>query len=578
MNRTQILASLFLLIFVSANSLRAGTTDAIFPGNEQPHLVSDQFELADGAAWDGAGQLFVPDVKGKRLLRFNLRKPDSQPNTLMEDIGFSGTCFQTGKLFLADNRGHRIVELKGLTGKNRTLKTIATFEPKERPNDLTVDSAGNIYVTMTGQGSVYKIEPDGTQSVIASNLITPNGIALSPAGQTLYVSSAKSGKLYRIELSDQRPSNSAVMDFAQLPETANGFRGDGMCVDRAGNLYVTAAESVFVFSPNGTQIDSIKTPHRPINAILAGKDSQTLYISTFGGLYSMPTRAYGVMPNKPMIGSGDSAIHTNIDDSVTASLNIVFHQDGQRKLLMDLFQPSKGAAPKPAIIVVHGGGWKNGDKTKFRALALRLAEIGYVTAAIEYRLAGEATFPTAIKDCNAATRFLKENSDQWGIDPNRIAAVGGSAGGHLVGLMAAAHANPKLKFQEHAASDASLKAAIVMAGPLEIASGSVAERSMANPEASNSVRWMNGNVQQQAELYHLADAFEQVSETMPPTLFLCGSKDNPQRNAKTRAKMSSMGIHNQLIVHENATHGHWNRAEWIGRVVSDIDAFLKQHL
>lgn len=578
MIRTPFLAPLALLVFVSANSLNAETTDAIFPPDEQPKLVSEDFQLADGAAWDGAGQLFVPDVKGKRLLRFNLRKPAAPPNLLMDDIGFSGTCFQTGKLFLADNRGHRIVELSDLNSKKRTLKTVATFAPNERPNDLTVDAVGNIYVTMTGQGSVYKIEPDGTKTVTASNLITPNGIALSPSGQTMYVSSAKSGKLYRIDLNDNKQSDTTITDFAQLPETANGFRGDGMCVDRAGNLYVTAAESVFVYNPNGTQIDSLKTPHRPINAILAGTQAQTLYVSTFGGLYSIPTRAYGVMPNKPMTGSGDSAIHTNIDDSVTASFNVVFHQDGQRKLLMDIFQPSKGATPKPSIIVVHGGGWKNGDKTKFRALALRLAEIGYVTAAIEYRLSGEAAFPTAIKDCNAATRFLKEHADQWNIDPNRIAAVGGSAGGHLVGLMAAANSNPKLKFQEQTASDASLKAAIVMAGPLEIASGSVAERSMSQPESSNSVRWMKGDVQQEPELYHLADAFEQVSETMPPTLFLCGSKDNPARNAKTRAKMSAMGIPNQLIVHENATHGHWNRADWIGRVVSDIDAFLKHHL
>ena len=231
-------------------------------------------------------------------------------------------------------------------------------------------------------------------------------------------------------------------------------------------------------------------------------------------------------------------------------------------------------------MVVHGGGWKQGDKTRFRALALRLAERGFVTAAIEYRLAGEAAFPAAIRDCNSATGFLRSNAERFGIDPSRIAAVGGSAGGHLVGLMAAGHSNEELKHPSDHETDTTLQAAVVLAGPLEIASGPVAERSL-SPSAktsSNAVLWMEGNVNQKADLYRLADAFEKVNKTMPPTIFLCGSEDNPQRNAKTRDKMKSLGIASELVIHQGARHGHWNRSDWIERVVDDIVAFLDKHL
>ena len=79
--------------------------------------------------------------------------------------------------------------------------------------------------------------------------------------------------------------------------------------------------------------------------------------------------------------------------------------------LLGLSQGNANAQNLPALIVVHGGGWHNGDKTKFQALSIGLARQGYVVAAIEYRLADEAAFPAAIHDCFAAVRFLRNNSE-----------------------------------------------------------------------------------------------------------------------------------------------------------------------
>lgn len=547
----------------------------LLPENTEIQPVSTEFELADGAAWDGQGRLFVPDVKGKKLLVFNLRNPNAKVIERLKGIAISGTAFQLGKLYFADNPGARICVL----GQSGPPKTLAQFEKTERPNDLTVDCHGNVFVTVTGKGLVRKVLPDGTTQDIATGLITPNGIALSPSGQTLYVSSAKSGKLYRIDLTTSAASDQAATDFAQLPETDDGFRGDGMCVDRAGNVYVTAAKAVHVYDPRGTKIQTITPPERPINAIIAGPVTEKLYLSTFGGLYSVPVNAYGVMPNRPSDDASGRATSTNIPKDIEAKFNVVYHTDGSRKLLMDLFTPTAGPSLKPAIVVVHGGGWKNGDKNKFRALAIHFAKRGYVVAAIEYRLAREAFFPAGIQDCNAATIYLRQHAKELGIDPNRIAAVGGSAGGHLVGLMAAGSKNPKLRHAAHQQADSRLAAAAVLAGPLQTTTGSVAERSQsAKPPVSNAYLWLNGTLPEKPELYRLADAYEQISSDMPPTIFLSGSKDSPERNALSRSKMTDLGIANQIVVHQDATHGHWNRDDWIEQVVSDIDAFFDKHL
>ncbi|TWU00746.1 SMP-30/gluconolactonase/LRE family protein [Stieleria varia] len=570
---------------IPASAENPGRT--IFADPSELALISNDFEMADGAAWDGASRLFVPDVKGQVLKVFQLRNPEDAARTRASGLAISGTCFQLGHLYFADNRGARIAIL----GNEGPGVTLAKFNENQRPNDLDVDAMGNVYVTFTPEGVVRKITPDGKVTVLVDGLSTPNGIALSPSGRTLYVSSAKTGIVYRLAISDGNEPATAE-SFAQLPETENGFRGDGMCTDRAGNLYVTGAESVTVFATSGEIVDTLQTPERPINVVLGGIDSRVLFISTLGGLYSIPVDAYAIAPT-PNSGtpqqetSGESTreekampapISTVIRPSIRSQLNVVYATVDGRELLMDVFTPTSGSPAKPCVIVVHGGGWLNGDKTRFRALALRLAERGYVTAAIEYRLGYEACFPAGIRDCNAATIFLKENAGRFGLDPNRISAVGGSAGGHLVGLMAAGANNDELKHPADQGKNASLKAAVVMAGPLQVASGSVAERS-SGPEAnSNAVQWIGADFTTAPEMYHLADAYEQISSSMPPTLFVSGSLDNPERNQPSRDKMTSLGVFNRLIVHPGAKHGHWNQADWILRVVADVDGFLKQQL
>lgn len=112
---------------------------------------------------------------------------------------------------------------------------------------------------------------------------------------------------------------------------------------------------------------------------------------------------------------------------------------GFRPLKLDLYVPAN-KTPKPAVIWVHGGGWFVGDPRmpgvwgNWPKVLARLAARGYVVAGVSYRLSGAAKFPAQIQDVKSAIRWLRINAHALGIDPNRIAAWGGSAGGQLVSL------------------------------------------------------------------------------------------------------------------------------------------------
>ncbi len=265
--------------------------------------------------------------------------------------------------------------------------------------------------------------------------------------------------------------------------------------------------------------------------------------------------------------------------NVEQRLDTVYASYGDRAMYLDLFLPQQGPAVKPAVVVVHGGGWLRGDKAKFRPLAMALAARGYVTAAIEYRLGGEAQFPAAIHDCNAAVRWLRAHAKEYGIDPRRIAAVGGSAGGHLVGLMAAGPAVASLQGTGGNADRSSqLQAAVVMAGPLELATGPVADRSRNEPALSNSNKWLGKTIDEAPDLYRLASATTHLSSRTPPILFMTGEHDNPARNIATRRRLRELGIPSEIKVYKQGKHGCWNRLPWFTPMVDDIDAFLTEAL
>ena len=109
---------------------------------------------------------------------------------------------------------------------------------------------------------------------------------------------------------------------------------------------------------------------------------------------------------------------------VTVEENVVFATGGGRDLHCDVFLPPEAGTERTAILLVHGGGWLQGDRSQLRGYGILLARYGFVCVASEYRLSGEAVWPAQIHDVKAALRWVRANAEHYGIDPDRIAVSG----------------------------------------------------------------------------------------------------------------------------------------------------------
>ena len=133
------------------------------------------------------------------------------------------------------------------------------------------------------------------------------------------------------------------------------------------------------------------------------------------------------------------------EKQITVTENVAYRTDVGPSTVLDLAQPTFGPQQnRPAILIIHGGGWSAGSKNDmvYRTLMIDYAMKGYVVANMNYRLTQEAPLPACIEDVRCAIRWMKANAQKLGIDPNRIGTYGHSAGGHL-SLMAGVAADSK---------------------------------------------------------------------------------------------------------------------------------------
>lgn len=120
-----------------------------------------------------------------------------------------------------------------------------------------------------------------------------------------------------------------------------------------------------------------------------------------------------------------------VPDGVTFTPGIEFANPDNQHLQLDLAMPATGAGPFPAVVCIHGGGFRAGTREGYDGLCVTLASKGYVALTVTYRLAPAYPFPAAVLDCKTAVRWLRANAGKYHVDPTRIGATGGSAGGHL---------------------------------------------------------------------------------------------------------------------------------------------------
>jgi len=158
-----------------------------------------------------------------------------------------------------------------------------------------------------------------------------------------------------------------------------------------------------------------------------------------------------------------------IPDGITVVPDIAYRDGDSAAWRLDLAMPEeRGDAARPALVFIHGGGWRGGDKRRnaFLGPTLEFATNGYVCVTVEYRLLGEAPFPACIEDVKCAVRWLRAHAEEYNVDPDRIGAYGNSAGAHLAAMLALCPPTAGLEgdgpWQEHSSM---VQAAVCSATP-----------------------------------------------------------------------------------------------------------------
>lgn len=231
--------------------------------------------------------------------------------------------------------------------------------------------------------------------------------------------------------------------------------------------------------------------------------------------------------------------------------------NGHEMQKLDLYLP---AVPKgPLLVVIHGGGWMQGSKNKAEGLPMLAG--GYAVANLDYRLSQHAIFPAQIEDCKTAIRWLRAHAAEYGYDPNCIGAWGGSAGGHLVAMLAATGTVKDFDVGENLDQSSSIQCGVDVFGPADLVDWTPPSKNpiiqTTGPE-SVIVKLLGGTAAEKGELAKRASPVTWVTKDCAPLFIMHGTIDQLvglEQSQKLEAKLKAAGAEVTLDVVEGAGHG-----------------------
>lgn len=243
----------------------------------------------------------------------------------------------------------------------------------------------------------------------------------------------------------------------------------------------------------------------------------------------------------------------------------------------------------PAVVWIHGGGWTGGSKAarRERNVCTTLAAAGYVCASIDYRL-GEGAWPQNLLDAKTAVRFLRARATELGIDPERIAVAGGSAGAHLALMVAYTAGDPALEpAAPYAGVSSSVDCVVELYGPTHLLTRqeTMPDGALTGKRRPAGPRAVFAAVSGGDEVFHAASPVARVTPTSPPTLILHGRADTTVDHGQALELAQALrdhGVPHELVLLDGVGHT-FDFAGWKDRPLprdsrAIVVAFLERHL
>ncbi len=210
---------------------------------------------------------------------------------------------------------------------------------------------------------------------------------------------------------------------------------------------------------------------------------------------------------------------------------------------MDVYFPEAGG-PWPLLVYVHGGAWMRGDKSEAAGFARGMTAQGYLVVSLNYRLYPAGRFPAMIQDVKCAVRSLRAQAGEYNLDPNRIGAIGVSAGGHLVALLGTADESAGWDVGESLDQSSRVQAVVAMAPPTDLTRNF--------PNADMELMRQTGEV-------NLAEAspINHVTTDDPPILLIHGDRDSVvpyEQSQLMYERLVQTNVPAQLVTVQNGDH------------------------
>jgi len=260
--------------------------------------------------------------------------------------------------------------------------------------------------------------------------------------------------------------------------------------------------------------------------------------------------------------------------------DVVYAQAGGVPLRFDHYRPRRVDGPAPAVVFVHGGAWMHGDPSQAAGNALHFARRGIATISLSYRLAPAHRFPAALDDVRHGLRWVRAHADELGIDPDRLALLGLSAGAHLAMLAhlapGVAALEPDLPPELRKVPEA-VRAVIVHYGPFDLT------RSRTLPDGIDPTAELLGPRYAEPAWVRLASPTEHAPHATAPVLLVHGTGDqivSYRQSVRMHEALGAAGKAAELLLLEGAPHAF--QIDWRGeanrRANDAMDAFLDRHL
>jgi acetyl esterase/lipase len=263
------------------------------------------------------------------------------------------------------------------------------------------------------------------------------------------------------------------------------------------------------------------------------------------------------------------------DAKIKTEKKVVYGKGDDVDLELDLAMP-EGKGPFPAVVCIHGGGWKAGSRQQLTPLTELLAKNNFVAVTVTYRFAPKYKFPAQIEDCKASVRWLRANAGKYNVNPDRIGTVGFSAGGHLACLLGSA--DEKAGFEGkggHPKESTKVQAVCSYFGPTDFTEKTWTR----DVENIFFVGFLGGTFEEKKDDYRRCSPIIYCTKEAPPFLFFHGAKDllvGIEHSQKMSKRLTGLGVSAELVTMPDDAHG-WG-GEKLTKTLDQTVRFFKDKL